>query len=274
MKLIQNTLSVGATKPFTFLHVSDLHLAESDENDSPERRAFADSRKKHFLFYTEALSFLKDYVKRTGYPVVNTGDLLDFITPESMRVAKELIEQTDMLYVAGNHEFWHCYKNRFHFDDSVEAYAEKRQSLAEIERVLGRNIRFSRREINGVNLVCMDNGNYNIDRELFEQLKAVEAEGKPILLFMHIPLYSEGLGKDAKYGLGLPDSYLDALTPPERRERESDALTHEICDHIRRSPLIRYVFSGHIHHNVEILGQGEQDQIVTGLNTLREITVL
>ena len=53
-----------------------------------------------------------------------------------------------------------------------------------------------------------------------------------------------------------------------------DELTVQICDYLRRSPLIRCVISGHTHENTEILGLGEQDQIITGCNTIREITVI
>ena len=48
MNIIKNTLTIGAEKPFTFLHISDIHLAESDAEDSAERKAFAAGRKRDF----------------------------------------------------------------------------------------------------------------------------------------------------------------------------------------------------------------------------------
>ncbi len=275
MNIVKNTLSVGATEPFVLLHVSDIHIARADESESPERRALAEKRRtRTFPFSPEAVEFIKEYVKKTGYPIVNTGDLLDFITPEALRIAKELIEETDMMLAAGNHEFLHCYKNRFHYDDLPEAYATRVDNLVAVGDALGLDIRFSCREINGVNLVCIDDTNYCIDEETFEKLKEVEARGKPILLFMHIPMYSEYLGNGAKYSTAAPAKYLENSTPMEVFERTTDAKTYEFCDYIRKSPLIRCILSGHIHYNVEILGKDEQDQIVTGLDTLREITVI
>ncbi|MBQ9132289.1 MAG: hypothetical protein IJX62_07455 [Clostridia bacterium] len=94
MEIIKSTLTVGATTPFTFLHVSDIHMAESDENDSQRRREFAAKRKGYFAFSPKAVEFIKEYVKKTGYPLVNTGDMLDFITPENLRLAKELARET------------------------------------------------------------------------------------------------------------------------------------------------------------------------------------
>ena len=57
-------------------------------------------------------------------------------------------------------------------------------------------------------------------------------------------------------------------------ERKPEAPTVPMVEHIRRSALIKCVLSGHTHKNTEILGLGEKDQIVTGLDTLREITVI
>ncbi len=274
MNILKNTISAGAETPFVFLHVSDIHLSESDENDSPERRAFAAGRKRDFAFAPAAVESIRDYAKKTGYPVINTGDMLDFITPENIRIARKLVEDTDMMIAAGNHEYWHCPNNRFSYDDVPETYAGKNRSLAEVERGLGIDIRFSCREIGGVNLVCMDDSDYHIDAELFEKLKAVEAEGKPILLFMHIPLYSDHIGREAKFSLNAPPQYFENCHPVDVFERTPDELTCRICDYIRQSPLIKCVLSGHTHQNTEILGLDAQDQIITGCNTIREITVI
>ena len=274
MNIIKNTLHIGVEKTFIFLHISDIHLSEFDKNDSMERQKFATDRKRDFSYAPKAVEFVKDYVKRTGYPLINTGDMLDFITSENLRIVREFIKETGMMMAAGNHEYWHCPNNRFHYDDVPETYANKNRSLLEVEKSLGIDIRFSCQEIGGVNFVCMDDSDYHIDAEIFEKLKAVEAQGKPILLFMHIPLYSKYLGGFAKYSLNASSEYFENCHPVDVFERTPDELTCQICDYIRQSSLIRCVFSGHIHNNTEILGVEDKDQIITGCNTIREITVL
>lgn len=273
MEIIKSELSVGATKPFTFLHVSDIHMAESDENDSEKRREFTARRKSHFAFSPEAVESIKKYVKETGFPLINTGDMLDFITNENLRLAKDFVSETNMMMAAGNHEYWRCHNDRFHYDDVPETYAAKDEALKLVSESLGIEIRFSCKEINGVKLVCIDDSDYCIDEEIFEKLKQVEGEGKPIILFMHIPMYSEHLGKGAKFSLCAPPQYFEGCHPTDVWERSPDELTVEICDYIRRSPLIKCVISGHIHYNVEIIDKDSQNQVVTGLNTIREITV-
>ena len=274
MEIIKNTISIGIEKPFVFLQISDIHLAETDENDSEERRKFAEDRKRGFSFAPEALEFVRDYVKKTGYPLFNTGDMLDFITPENLRIVQKFVEDTGMMMVAGNHEYWHCENNRFSFDDVHATYAAKKHSLAKVQKVFANDIRFSCREINGVNLVCMDDSDYHIEEEIFEKLKKVEEQQKPILLFMHIPLYSKYLKDKARYSLNAPSQFFENCHPVDVFERTPDTLTCQICEHIRKSPLIKCVFAGHTHENMEIVGLEEQNQIVTGCNTIREIIVM
>ena len=205
MQIIQTTLNVGVEKPFTFLVVSDIHLSEADESETEERRAFAAGRKRDFSYAPGFLNEVAAYAKKTGYPIFNTGDMLDFITPENIRIARAFAEETGMIMAAGNHEYWHCPKNRFSFDDVPETYEKKNESLAMVEAELGMDIRFSCREIGGVNFVCMDDGDYDIDEDIFEKFKAVVAEGKPILLFVHIPLHSQHIPeRDQKYTLCAP----------------------------------------------------------------------
>ncbi len=274
MDIIKNTLTVGAEKPFVFLHISDIHMSEHDENDDDSRREYILSRKNMFSFSPEAVEFVKQYVRKTGYPLINTGDMLDFITPENLRLSKEFVKDTNMVFVAGNHEYWYCPNNRFHYDDVMQTHEGRAKALDMISETLGMDVRFSCKEINGVNLVCIDDSDYCISADAFEKLKAVEAQGKPILLFLHIPLFSEHLGDVAKFSLNAPQKYFENSHPIDVWERKPDMLTCEICEHIRKSPLIKYVFAGHTHRNAEIIGVDSQNQIITGCNTIREVTVM
>ena len=87
MNIIKNTLAVGVEKPFIFLHISDIHLSETDENDSEERRAFAQGRKNAFSFAPAALEFVKDYVKKTGCALL----LVTHSLQQARRIADEVL---------------------------------------------------------------------------------------------------------------------------------------------------------------------------------------
>lgn len=273
MNMIKNTLNIGIEKPFTFLHISDIHLAETDENESPARRNFALARKRGFPFSLSAINFVTEYVKKTGYPLINTGDMLDFVTEQNLCIAQRFVKDTNMMMAPGNHEYWTCPNNRFHYDDIQQTHLQRDVTLDRIEKSLGIDMRFSCREINGVNMVCIDDSNYNITQDVFEKLKVVEAEGKPMLLFMHIPLDSEYLEINHEFPLNAPKPYFKDCHPLVAQERTSNELTCSICDYICNSSLIKCVFSGHMHYNKEIIGLDKQDQIITGVNTIREVTV-
>ena len=121
----------------------------------------------------------------------------------------------------------------------------------------------------------MDDGDYDIDENIFEKFKQVEAEGKPILLFMHIPLYSEHVCEwERKYTLCSPPRFFENCHPVDVYERKPEESTCRIVEYIRNCPLVKCVLAGHTHHNDEILGKGEIDQIITGCDTIREITVI
>ena len=274
MKIIRTTLSVGAEKPFVILHVSDIHLTQTDAGDSDRRRAFAAERNGGFPYALSAVEAITEHVQKTGYPLINTGDMLDFVTPENLRIARQFAADTGMMMATGNHEYWRCFNDRFAYDDVPATYADRERTLAEVEQSLGIDIRFSCREINGVNLVCLDDSDYEIDAGMFEKLLAVEAQSKPILLFMHIPLYSEHIGDpEAKFSLNAPPRYFENCNPVDAWERSANELTRQICDHIRSCPLIKCVICGHTHRSTDILGLDAQDQLITGCDTIREITV-
>ena len=145
----------------------------------------------------------------------------------------------------------------------------------DVQTYFENDIRFTCREIGGVNFVGIDNGNYQISSVQFEKLKNVVAEGKPILLFMHIPLYSRELqARHYDCYLAPPEDVLTTYGPWQVYEQKADEQTLEACQYIRSQELIKYVICGHLHLNHETQTPGEIKQIVTGLDTLREITVV
>lgn len=275
MQVLKSTITVGVEQPFTFLQTTDTHFTCTDKNDSEERRAFARARGRDFSHAEENAAFIRQYVEKTGYPIVHTGDIMDFITPENLQVCRDLVRDTHMMLVAGNHEQAWCVNNVFCPEDFAQDLKRRDETFARIREYFDHDIQFTCREIGGVNFVGIDDGNYQISASQFEALKAVAAEGKPILLFMHIPLYSKELqARHHDCHLAPPEEVLATYTPWQVYEQKADAQTLEACAYIRSEPLIKYVICGHLHLNHETQTAGEIKQIVTGLDTLREITVV
>ena len=275
MQIIYNTLHLGIEKPFTFLQMTDTHLTFTDDTETFRRREFACRRGKDFAHAEENMEFVRKYVEQTGFPLVHTGDLMDFITPENLRRAGQFARETGMMMVAGNHEQAICVNDVFCPEDYARDLKRRDETYVQVREYFENDTRFTCREINGVNLVGIDDGDYRISLEQLSALKEVAGQGKPILLFMHIPLYEDELR--AKYPdcqLAPPEHVLATYTPWQVCEQKADEATLQACAYIRSQKLIKYVICGHMHFNHETQSPAQIRQLVTGLDTLRQITVV
>ena len=275
MNIIKNTIKVGAKKPFTFLHMTDTHLTRTNSSDSAEREAFAKARRDaYFMTADDELEFAGNYSQKTGYPIIHTGDLVDFITPENLNVAKEFAQKTGMLFIAGNHEIHTCPNNVFCDVDFKKDLENKWENLAETNEFFQNDIDFFCKEINGVNLVGINNYDYQISAENLSKLKEIANKGDPIILFMHIPLYEDALYEKMNGALlSIPDSLMENQREFIKFEQEANETTKQAADFIRNCPKIKCTVCGHLHFDFESPDSAPIKQYVTGLNCLREITV-
>lgn len=275
MNVIKNEIRIGIEEPFKLLHISDTHLTRTDANDTDERRAFAAERRSCLFKNTdENVEFIKKYVAETGYQLIQTGDLIDFITPENLRAARDFAKETKMLMVAGNHELHTCPNNIFFEDDFRVDLSHREQTLSDVQRWFDNDIRFWCEERCGVLLVGIDSSDYQIKPHHFEKLKRLSESGKPIILFTHIPLYTEELHKKASHAmLAIPTEIVSTF--PEYRifEQTANEETAAAVEFIKSCPQIKAVLAGHLHFDFESR-EGAFKQFVTGLDTMREITVL
>lgn len=274
MEIIKSELVLGVEKPFTFLQTSDTHFVFTDETDTQRRKDFARDRFRIFPHAEENAAFIRQYVAETGHPIIHTGDLMDFNTPANRRFCREFVRETGMMLAAGNHEQAICVNDVFCPEDFKGDLDCREETLDDVQTYFENDIRFTCREIGGVNFVGIDDGNYKISQSQLDSLKAVVAEGKPVLLFMHIPLYCEELeARHHAFCLGPTQELMATYTPWQVYEQHPDELTLEACRYIRSQPLIKALFAGHLHLNHETQDPNDIKQFVTGLDTLREVTV-
>ena len=275
MQILHTTLHLGIEKPFTFLQMTDTHFTFTDDTDTPRRREFARQRGTDFSHAEENMEFVRKYVVQTGFPLVHTGDLMDFVTPENLRMVEQFARDTGMMMVAGNHEQAICVNDVFCPEDFKGDLDRREATLDEVQTCFGNDIRFTCREISGVNLVGIDDGDYQISLEQLNALKEVVEQGKPVLLFMHIPLYADELrARCPDCYLAPPEHVLATYSPWQVYEQKADEVTLQACAYIRSQKLIKYVICGHMHFNHETQSPTQIRQLVTGLDTLRQITVV
>lgn len=274
MHIIKNELHVGAERPFTVLHMTDTHLTCTDAQDSEARRQLARDRRRMCPDAEEELAFVREHVAQTGATLVHTGDLVDFLTPENLRVAERFAKDTGLWMVAGNHEIHRCPNNVFCEVDFTEDLRCQEDILGGVQSHFHNDIRFFCHTIHGVSLVGIYDGDYRIRAEQLAALKEIVAQGRPILLFMHIPLFCEELlTVRSDCMLATPQDIVDTYPPFRQFEQGANETTRAAWAYIMEQDLIECVISGHIHASFETIDPRSKKQLITGLGTLREIEI-
>ncbi len=273
MKILESEIILGAELPFSIIHVSDTHLTRTDERNDERKRELAEVRSKIFPEAESCLKEITAYANKNQLPIVHTGDLIDFVSYANLDAAKKFVYENDVLFSAGNHEF------SLYVGEAFEDKAYREQSLDLVQSVFKNNIRFDTRIINGVKLVCIDNSYYRFEAEQLEALKKEVSEGLPILLFLHCPLHEKAL-----YDLQMQLTHSASIctTPeelmknyPEKRyiQQKADDITVEATEYIKKQTLIEAIFTGHLHYDYENQLCPGMMQYVTGMTTIRKITI-
>ncbi len=274
MKEVITKLHIGLEKPVTVLQISDTHLTLCDERDNARKAALAAHRATIFPGAESCLNEIETLAKREGHLLVHTGDLTDFVSAANLDRAAQFANACDVMMVAGNHEFSQ------YVGEAVEDAAYRNGSLDRVQAGYHNDIRFTSRMVGGVNLIGIDNGYYLFDREQFDALRREVAKGLPIILFLHVPLYSEALydhclaiGKTSAYLTAVPEEKTKCYPPERRVQQRADKVTREMVAYIREEPLIQAVFAGHLHHDFTCTVGDRLPQYVTGMDTVRRIEI-
>ena len=187
MNLIQNKLTVGAEKPFRFLHMSDTHFTLADDRDDLRKRELAENRTKWHSNAERISEEAEAYARENGLMIAHTGDYIDFVSAANLDRLKRFTDENDVFFAAGNHEF------SLYVGEAFEDAAYREISLARVQACVKNNLRFASKKVNGVNLIAIDNGYYLFEAWQLDALKKEAAYGLPMLLFMHTPLYDPDL---------------------------------------------------------------------------------
>lgn len=248
LTIIKTTIEIGVEKPFRFLHITDTHITRGDPFGGRRKKTFdVDYEGCAEDYYFQAVA----YAERNHLPILNTGDIIDFFSEENFAFIDAHMNNTDYMYAAGNHDFCHF------LGKAKEDYAYKWEKIKEIAPHIRTNLYFDSRVIGGVNFVTMDDSYYLISDGQTEMLKAEAAKGLPIILAMHVPLYTQALAETVMaeqpcaYVVGAPETLLQTYPEDRRLQQTPDAATLRAVEYIKNEPLIKAVIVGHTHLNLE-----------------------
>ena len=278
LTILKTTIKIGIKNPFKLLHITDSHIFRDDASGWNRKTCF-DCRYDGCTeaFYHQAIKYAKEH----NIAIFHTGDLIDFFSEGNFHFLQNYFPKNlDYIYAAGNHDFVD-FADIQRGQEETEAY--KKSQLKLIAPYIKNNLYFDAKLIGEVNVVTLDNSYYRISEGQLDALKAEVAKGYPIILGMHVPIYTLELAKacvkeaNVCYLMNAPDELLNRYPANRKKQQAPDNITKEATAYIESEPQIKAVIAGHLHQNHETKLRGEKMQYVTHgsfAGFVREITII
>ena len=266
LNLAYQHVSVGATAPFSILHISDTHLTDAYPDEDEKKQKLKQVRTQTFGGRQEealrdSLAWAKDNVDY----VLHTGDLIDWQSQANFDLVKKYYGGA-MFGSMGNHEFYtYLPGEKITSEESFKA-----RSWPLLKAAYPVDPRFSAQTVNGVNFVCLDGTFGTVQPDLVEKFKAEVRKGLPIVLCMHVPFITDEIWRaDRKYWSGVNRKYRNAAIPDPasdyKRQRE-DPTTRDFIAYLKEEKLLRAILAGHLHITVQERFSPTAVQYVVGGN--------
>ena len=236
----------GVDGEFYFLHVTDNHLCHCDDRDSDLIERMARRSKVFREPADEAVSFVQTVRKIRPDFVANTGDFFDRPTAANMDAGKRLVDSygVPFYFTPGNHD-WYKPADRANRD-----YWHGRFAV-----LTEQNLDWYVKEMRGVNLLFLDDSDYQISDEQLVRTRELLDTGKPCIIFMHIPVGIDSL---------LPATIARWKKPIVVGADTETPSTLAFCEMVKSRVEVKAIFAGHLHFDhVDELGGGGR-QYVTG----------
>ena len=256
LKIVEHTLKIGATKPFTAVHISDTHLTFADERETERKQKLAQDRARYFNKAEINLRAAVSYAKQRDALLLHTGDMIDFVSEKNFEFVSAFYQESEMVphfVSSGNHEFSH------YLGEAKEDEAYKLQSFDRVQKAFPNDLRFCSRIVNGINFVAFDDVYYYVADNIVELFQKEIDKGLPIVTMCHVPFYTPELYRfmieDRKerisYTMGTPD--------------DKNENTAKFLKWIKEQPLMKAHLCGHLHVNhVDQFSEYAQQYVVGG----------
>ena len=255
MYFTADTIDIGIDEPFYFIHIGDTHLSYIDERDSGDERLVETARNRLDFCPTD-LRMLDDVslkAQELGAFIVNTGDLIDFISQKNLDLAKDFNSKNDVFTSAGNHEYL------VYIWNDGDNYERRDRVRDTVKPSFTNDIEFSVRIEHGVKFIAIDNSFHNIDEWQLERFKEELAkDDMPVILALHVPLYAPDMFEFQMASLNyeypawlmnVPEELMRKYNYSEEyyEEQKANEFTKEFYDLILNTPEIKAIVTGHNH---------------------------
>jgi len=249
LKVKETVIDIGLSKPVKLARITDSHLVYVNGADNAIAREQASIRYQYYVDADKKLERCVNYANALGVDLVTfTGDIWDFFSMGNLAKFKKATSVLDdFLFSLGNHEDIRKVGGNLTIGDELQLLRKT------ISKYVKNDLSFATRKVGEITVVSMDNSRYTFSENQVEKMKAEIAKGRPILIMMHTPLYTEKLLETAKANndagslMGYPDSVATS-----GGYRKMDSATKEMVDLINANPdIIKGIFAGHLHYDHE-----------------------
>ena len=238
-------IEAGAEKPFSILHVSDTHLTAVYQHEDKWKQEM--SRADTPIFgakQEEALAEAIAYAKAHCDFLLHTGDLIDFVSAANLDLVRRYLPK-GCLGALGNHEY-------SHYGWLAKKAGTAGPGREETRRMLSKFYPFrlpiAAKEVNGVVFVAIDDADGTVSEEVVVQFRHIVKRGKPIILCMHVPLYTPGICQAGRrWWKKDADAANPELSLPDFKRQRSDPVTRDFIATLKKEPLLKGILSGHLH---------------------------
>lgn len=236
LKVKETVIKIGLNKPVKIARITDSHLAYVNGADNAIAREQASIRYQYYVDADKKLSRCVNYAKASGVDLVAfTGDIWDFFSMGNLyKFSQATKVLDDFLFSIGNHEDIRKVGGNLSTGDDFTLLRNT------ISQYVKGDLSFDTRDLGEVTVVSMDNSRYTFDANQVEKMKAEIAKGKPILIMMHVPLYTDELFEVAKENNDTGSIMGKTMT----------GATKEMVELINDNPdIIKGIFAGHLHYD-------------------------
>ena len=251
MVLAYQHIHVGATKPFSILHISDTHFTEAYPDEGGMKQSIKAWRAKTFggrqeQAFRDSLAWAKANVDY----VLHTGDLIDFQSRANFDLVKKYWAP-DMFGSLGNHEF----SQNMGRTKQANTEAYKAETAGLLRAAYPFDIRLQSTVVNGVNFVTIDDVFGYVCKDQVERFAAEVKKGLPIILCMHVPFYTPHIWMARqKFWKRAGKKFAGAVDQEaigDYKCQLDDPVTRDFIAYLKTEKLLKGILAGHLHLTVQ-----------------------
>ena len=183
----------GISKDYEILFLTDTHITIPADSDSEQEHAYCEERLQHFTtdsgyVASELFTAWMEYANGAGLDgVLLGGDIIDCPTAANMQYLDASLNSLEIpyLYTPGNHDW--TFPWEYMTETGSSTY------LARLSPYMNNNTAIHTLEYDDFIVVAVDNSNNQIHPNALDEYKNILTQGKPVIVMLHVPFYTDEL---------------------------------------------------------------------------------